>query len=111
MKNQAASTSSKRWKLLGPIIAVVVLVIPVAIYIMQPEPEPPVSTVTAVKEKKAPPRFGPGVLTESSPEPTVPADPAAVDAEAPPGLAVTPDQHLLVNKELRDVFDYFLLAG
>lgn len=109
MKNQAANIPLKRWTLAGPIIAVVAVLIPVAIYLMQPEPEPPVSVTTAVKEKKAPPRFGPGVLIESRPEAA--SDPTAVDPGAPPGLAVTPDQRLLINREMRDVYDYFLLAS
>jgi hypothetical protein len=110
MKNQAVKPSSRRWNMLGPVIGVTVLLTLLAIYVMQPEPEPPATPSTAAKENKTPPRFGPGVLPESTLEPTIPGD-AAADPEAPPGLAVTADQRLLINKEMRDVFDYFLMAG
>jgi lipase chaperone LimK len=37
--------------------------------------------------------------------------PSASDTSPPPGLAVGADQHLQVNRALRDVFDYYLLGG
>ncbi|MGB7192374.1 MAG: lipase secretion chaperone [Collimonas pratensis] len=37
--------------------------------------------------------------------------PSAGDTSPPPGLVVGADQHLQVNRALRDVFDYYLLGG
>ena len=37
--------------------------------------------------------------------------PSAGDTSPPPGLAVGGDQHLQVNRALRDIFDYYLLGG
>jgi lipase chaperone LimK len=55
-------------------------------------------------------RFGPGqwndATTASSANPLAP-----VDTSPPTGLVVDADQHLHVNRALRDVFDYFLLGG
>ncbi|AIY42360.1 lipase modulator protein [Collimonas arenae] len=39
------------------------------------------------------------------------SEPAMADTSPPPGLAVDANQHLQVNRALRDVFDYYLLGG
>ncbi|PFH07686.1 lipase chaperone LimK [Collimonas sp. PA-H2] len=52
-------------------------------------------------------RFGPGQLNAAVSDNLPPAR----DTSPPPGLAVGADQHLQVNRALRDVFDYYLLGG
>lgn len=52
-------------------------------------------------------RFGPGVWTEAG---HVPGSGGA-GTSAPEGLTVTADQHLVINRALKDAFDYFLLGG
>src|SRR5437763_349336 len=49
-----------------------------------------------------PARFGPGELSPSDDMP-----PARSDTEAPSGLAVNAEGHLVVNKALHNVLDYF----
>ncbi|MEO6921138.1 MAG: lipase secretion chaperone [Collimonas sp.] len=51
-------------------------------------------------------RIGPGQWREASV-----AAPTVTDTSPPPGLAVDANQHLQVNRALRDVFDYYLLGG
>lgn len=52
-------------------------------------------------------RFGPGVWTDPAQE----SEGGVADTSAPDGLTVTADQHLVINRALKDVFDYFLLGG
>lgn len=52
-------------------------------------------------------RYGPGQLNAAVSD--YPA--AASDTSPPPGLEVGADQHLQVNRAVRDVFDYYLLGG
>lgn len=90
-------------------IASGVLLTLLAIYLGQPEaPSPEPSAAQALTN--APVRFGPGVWTEPAPE-SMATDASAADTNAPGGLALMPDKHLVINKALKDVADYFLLGG
>ncbi|CAN5398663.1 hypothetical protein BH11PSE11_BH11PSE11_14330 [soil metagenome] len=107
--NESTSSHSK---LIGIGLAVVVIAIPLAIFLLQPDPEPTLAVpATSVEKKPTPARFGPGVLTQSTPSASAPANSGALDVGAPPGLEIMPNQHLVINKEMRDVFDYFLLGA
>jgi hypothetical protein len=90
--------------------AAAVPVIVMAIYVMQPGSESPLE-IQAAKEKKASPRFGPGILTDSKFEQAALTEMLAPgESGVPPGLAAAADGHLVVNRELRHVMEYFLLA-
>lgn len=47
-------------------------------------------------------------MAANSAEPAQASDSVAQDSWVPSGLEVTPDQHLVLNKDMRAVFDYFL---
>ena len=81
-----------------------------AVQFMQAEDGAP-ATGTAAPLSGVPVRFGPGILSDASPAPAASAVPTIEDTAAPDGLAVTVDQHLEVNRALKDVADYFLLGG
>lgn len=63
-------------------------------------PAPAASTDTSV-------RFGPGVWTEA----VQASQSGEADTNVPDGIAVTAEQHLVINHGLKDVFDHFLLVG
>jgi lipase chaperone LimK len=75
-----------------------------------PQPNPQPVAAQAAGRQDAPARFGPGTWTEPSAAAGLQA-PFAADTMAPGGLAVTPDQKLVINRALRDVIDYFLFGG
>lgn len=56
-------------------------------------------------------RYGPGLAMQPGAASATPAQAATADTMAPDGLAITPDNHLVINRALRDVIDYFLLGG
>lgn len=60
----------------------------------------------SIAATSAPARFGPGTFPATST-----TMPIADDTQVPPGLAVDADGHLVINKALHDVLDYFLLGG
>jgi len=103
-------TIEPRWKLVGAAVAVAAIVIPLSIYRLQPEPLPATDqALDTVHEQPAATRFGPGLLTDVKPLPLPPpAVEAAADPWVPSGLAATPDKHLVMNKQMRAPFDYFL---
>jgi hypothetical protein len=92
---------------LGAGLVIAAIVIPASLYVMWPEPTPePVPPV--VQQKPAQTRLGPGIIAASTAEPAQTNDSVIQDAWVPAGLEVTPDQHLILNKDMRAVFDYFL---
>jgi hypothetical protein len=92
----------------GAGLVIAAIVIPVSVYVMWPEPIPE-PTTTPVLQKPEQTRMGPGVLTASNSAAAQPADSVSQDYSwVPPGLEVTPDQRLVLNKDMRMVFDYFL---
>lgn len=101
-------TAGKR-KLVAGIASGVLLTL-LAVYLgQQKEPDP--APLEAATQTNTPERFGPGVWTGPAPEATTAGETGASDTNAPGGLAVTPDKHLVLNKALKDVADYFLLGG
>lgn len=97
---------TRSWIRMGVAAAVVVLL--VTLYLRQSAGDAhvamPATTPSGTSE-----RFGPGVFTQA-PQPASPA-PMASDTTPPDGLSITADQHLVINKALHDVIDYFLLGG
>ncbi|HJV82295.1 hypothetical protein [Noviherbaspirillum sp.] len=82
-----------------------------AIYSGKPD-EKSEPTANRIVETVLPGRFGPDAWTEPGPEKNVIVHEAVdADTEAPDELAVTGDRHLVINKALRDIADYFLLGG
>jgi lipase chaperone LimK len=96
-----------RWTYAGAAVVVAGVVFTAVFYMMQSEPEPKAPSVAA-QVPQEPARFGPGLFPAAKVELPPPTDPAAVDSWAPAGMEITPDQHLVRNKEMRLVFDYFL---
>lgn len=91
-------------------IASGVLLTLLAIYLWQsdePDPQPQAAPV----QTSAPARFGPGVWTDPVPDTMSAVEMGTADTNAPGGLAVTTDKHLVISKALKDVADYFLLGG
>jgi hypothetical protein len=82
-----------------------------AAYLLQPEAEVPTQNEAVDNKKMEEMRFGPGKLSGSKPAMPLYVNQSATDNEVPFGLAVTPGQQLLPNKEMRNVFDYFLAKG
>jgi hypothetical protein len=80
----------------------------IAAYLLQPEAEVPMQNEAVDNKKVEETRFGPGKLSGSKHAMPLYSNQSAIDNEVPFGLAVTPGQQLLPNKELRKVFDYFL---
>src|SRR5713226_7840228 len=78
------------------------------VWLKQPNHEMPLRKVLDAPSV-APIRFGPGLLTESTPATAM--LPVADDTTPPGGLETTADQHLIVNRALHDVLDYYLLGG
>jgi len=97
-----------KWKIAGAALVVASVVIAASVYLLQQEPAQE-QTAVAPQNKQESARFGPGLMTDAKPLPNsqTPEAPAA-DPWAPEGLEVAPDQHLVINKGLRLVFDYFL---
>ncbi|MES2073153.1 MAG: hypothetical protein V4488_22560 [Pseudomonadota bacterium] len=96
--------SPPRWRVaLAGAVGGSILAAVAAVYLWPPAPEPP-----SPLAMQAPPaaRFGPGAWVERGTD-----APLALLNGAPDGLAVTEDQHLLINQALHDVIDFFLLSG
>ncbi|HYD78708.1 MAG TPA: lipase secretion chaperone [Paucimonas sp.] len=92
-----------RWALLG---LTAVLLLLVANRFRSPD-DPPAAPTVQASPVREPTQLGPGRFSAAAG--ALPA--ARPDTEAPGGLALTADRRLIVNKALRDVFDYFLLGG
>ncbi|WP_136419928.1 lipase secretion chaperone [Herbaspirillum sp. ST 5-3] len=110
-RNPAEKTRSVTAKRLTAAIASALVVALLAIYSGKPdEKSGPAANRIVATELSA--RFGPGVWTEPGPgKSAIPPEAVDTDTEAPDGLAITGDQHLVINKALRDIADYFLLGG
>jgi hypothetical protein len=111
MNRQTQNMSSKSSSWTMPIIVVVLAAIAIGIYLSLSDSEPVAPAVAPAIAPKGPTRFGPGMLSNAQPEIAAPVDHGYADPGAPPGLEVTPGQQLMVNKEMRNVFDYFLVPG
>ncbi|WP_211440625.1 lipase secretion chaperone [Collimonas humicola] len=92
---------------LGLTVAVLGLLAAALFWFRSAEPAAPAAGTPAVMQTSAAGRIGPGRVSDAAGI----GAPAARDTSPPPGLAVGADQHLLVSRALRDVFDYYLLGG
>jgi lipase chaperone LimK len=108
---QSAHTSFNQKRLTTIAIVAAVVLIPFSFYFLQPKSKQASFTAPKPTTSTIQPRFGPGILQAQSHPSIAPSDTGRADPGAPPGLAVTPGQLLAHNKEMRDVFDYFLLGG
>lgn len=108
MPNLAGKRAGMRRKLAG-LIAAGGILLAAAAYLRQPAADAPsVGTFSAHASSN---RFGPGNWIEPAPPTPPPVAPLEADTLPPDGLATTADRHLVVNKALHDVIDYFLLGG
>lgn len=110
MQQSTQKHSSVLTKRPGFVVAGGVALTLLALYFGQADEEIPQPTVVP-SQSAAPARFGPGIWTDPAPPATMTAVPMASDTAAPEGLATTADGHIVVNKALKDVVDYFLLGG
>lgn len=110
MQTTAIKPAPARRKVLTAGIVLALLGIPLALYWLRPEPEPESASppLSQVRVPAAAPRFGPGVLSASASSPSKASE---FDSGAPVGITAAQDQHLVINRELRNTFDYFLLEG
>lgn len=82
--------------------ACILLVLLVAYFGNRDTYAPDTSTPTTSPDTSV--RFGPGIWTDSA----LASGSEMADAAVPEGLALTADQHLVINRALKDVFDHFL---
>lgn len=92
---------------LGLMVVVLVLLAAALFWFRSAEPAVPAVGTQVVTQTSTADRIGPGQLSDAAGI----VAPTASDTSPPPGLAVGADQHLQVNRALRDVFDYYLLGG
>lgn len=95
------------WRYFGAALLVAAIVVPATLYFLTPAPtdETP-ATSTPVKHVSS--AFGPGLLPTAKAESAPQNGATAIDPWVPSGMEVTSDNHLVINKEMRSVFDYFL---
>ena len=96
------------WKLIAAALGAAAITIAATIYATRPAPSPDAPVAAAQTKHDEPARFGPGILSAAPQSDAPPAAPPQADPWVPEGVDVTPDQHLVINKEMRSVFDYFL---
>lgn len=108
MQNFFGKTLGVRAKALG-LIGIGAVLLALFAYLRQPASDAPLPDGSSAARELAT-RFGPGTWIEPTAATTAAAE-GVPDTAPPGGLATTADRHLIANKALHDVIDYFLLGG